>query len=145
MCTGAIETLVFASRSSPGTLPSKQAIISSTFPKPFTSWLGLATPWCEGPCMGSLCSRSIWPAEDASSPELLQLINDSTHPETLKLFGLVRSHAISEFTDFDPQTEKSFIDIQETPSIYSDHECHCRVERFDSDMPAIVLIRFQAY
>ena len=66
-----------------------------------------------GIIMNLLQSLYVARAEDASGPELLQLINDCTQAETLKLFGLVRSHATSEFTNFDPQNEKAFIDTQE--------------------------------
>jgi hypothetical protein len=66
-----------------------------------------------GIIMNLLQSLYVARAEDASGPELLQLINDCTQAETLKLFGLVRSHATSEFTNFDPPSEKAFIDTQE--------------------------------
>jgi hypothetical protein len=66
-----------------------------------------------GIVMNLLQSLYVARADDATGPELLQLINDCTKPETLQLFGLTRSHATSEYSNVDPPSEKLYIDTQE--------------------------------
>lgn len=51
-------------------------------------------------------------AED-SGPELLSLINDCTTADTLRLFGLQRGTATSEYTTLDPSNDRARIDTQE--------------------------------
>ena len=51
--------------------------------------------------------------DDSTEPELMQLINDYTLPENLKLFGLQRETPTSEYTNLDPLNDKESLDINE--------------------------------
>ena len=66
-----------------------------------------------GIIMNLLQSLYVARADDATGPELLELINECTQPDTLQLFGLMRSHATSEYTNIEPSSEKLYIDTQE--------------------------------
>ncbi|KAG6857004.1 hypothetical protein H0H87_011098 [Tephrocybe sp. NHM501043] len=51
--------------------------------------------------------------EESVGPELLELINECTTPAKLKLFGLKRETSTSEYTNYDPDTDKEILDTQE--------------------------------
>jgi len=51
--------------------------------------------------------------DDSTEPELAQLINDCTLPETLKMFGLQRESPASEYTNLDPLNDKDCLDTHE--------------------------------
>ena len=66
-----------------------------------------------GIVMNILQSIYISRAEDTTCAELLMLVNECTQPETLQLFGLARLTASSEYTNFEPSSEKRQIDTIE--------------------------------
>lgn len=51
--------------------------------------------------------------EDAPAPEILELITEFSHDNTVKLFGLTRATQTSEYTCYDPPTDKVSIDNQQ--------------------------------
>jgi len=51
--------------------------------------------------------------DDSTEPKLMQLINDYTLPENLKLFGLQRETPTSEYTNLDPLNDKESLDVNE--------------------------------
>ncbi|KDR84288.1 hypothetical protein GALMADRAFT_87191 [Galerina marginata CBS 339.88] len=51
--------------------------------------------------------------DDTTESALMQLINDCTLPESLKLFGLRRETPTSEYTNLDPFNEKDTLDTYE--------------------------------
>jgi neurofibromin 1 len=67
-----------------------------------------------GIVMNLLQSLYISRTEESTCPELLALINACTQPKTLQLFGLARLTASSEYTIFEPSSEKRQIDTQES-------------------------------
>jgi hypothetical protein len=52
-------------------------------------------------------------ADDIAGSELLLQINEFTKPDTIRLFGLLRTTATSEYTNVEPASEKLHIDRQE--------------------------------
>lgn len=51
--------------------------------------------------------------EEGPAPELLQFMSECCEEETFKLFGLLRTTPTSEYTIYDPQSDKATIDGQE--------------------------------
>jgi len=66
-----------------------------------------------GIIMNLLQSLYISCPDDSTEPKLMQLINDCTLPENLKLFGLQRETPTSEYTNLDPLNDKDTLDINE--------------------------------
>jgi hypothetical protein len=66
-----------------------------------------------GIIMDLLQSLYLTRPEDASAPKFLNLINECTQLETLQLFGLTRSTSTSDYTDFDPTSDKMLLDTLE--------------------------------
>ncbi|TFK43927.1 hypothetical protein BDQ12DRAFT_702865 [Crucibulum laeve] len=66
-----------------------------------------------GIVMNLLQSLYITRTEETPNPELRQLIDECTTPETLKLFGLLRETPTSEYVNLDPANDKEALDIQE--------------------------------
>jgi neurofibromin 1 len=66
-----------------------------------------------GIIMNLLQSLYIARPDDSTEPKLMQLINDCTLPENLKLFGLQRETPTSEYTNLDPLNDKDSLDINE--------------------------------
>ncbi|KAJ2930404.1 hypothetical protein H1R20_g6694, partial [Candolleomyces eurysporus] len=48
--------------------------------------------------------------DDISGPEILRLIDDCSTPATLKLFGLMRETPTSEYTKYNPASDKEHLD-----------------------------------
>jgi hypothetical protein len=51
--------------------------------------------------------------EDAGGPDLLNLINECTRPETIRLFGLERITSTSEYTNSTLHSDKAQLDNQQ--------------------------------
>ncbi|CAA7259350.1 unnamed protein product [Cyclocybe aegerita] len=66
-----------------------------------------------GIIMNLLQSLYIARPDDSTEPGLIQLTNDCTSAETLRLFGLRRETPTSEYTNIDPVNEKDCLDAQE--------------------------------
>jgi hypothetical protein len=67
-----------------------------------------------GIVMNLLQSLYVSCTDDPSAPELLLLINECSRADTVRLFGLCRTTATSEYTNLDPSNEKLHIDRQES-------------------------------
>lgn len=63
--------------------------------------------------MNLLQSLHVSRTDESMGPELLNLIEDFTKPETLRLFGLRRETPTSEYTNFDAVNDKEYLDNQE--------------------------------
>ena len=67
-----------------------------------------------GMVMNFLQSLYVSRANNPTGHELLLLINECTHPDTVRLFGLLRTTATSEYSSIEPTSEKHHIDRQES-------------------------------
>jgi len=63
--------------------------------------------------MNLLQSLYISRPDDSTEAKLMELINDCTLPENLKLFGLQRETPTSEYTNLDPLNDKESLDVNE--------------------------------
>lgn len=63
--------------------------------------------------MNLLQSLHVSRTDESMGPDLLNLIDDFTKPETLRLFGLRRETPTSEYTNFDAINDKEYLDNQE--------------------------------
>jgi|SRR3984957_18027314 len=66
-----------------------------------------------GIVMNLLQSLYVARADDDTGPEILVLINECTQPDTVQLFGLLKTTATSEYSNVEPSGEKQHIDRQE--------------------------------
>ena len=66
-----------------------------------------------GIIMNMLQSLYIARLDDRAEPEFMQLINDCTLPENLRLFGLRRDTPTAEYSNIELSGEKASLDAQE--------------------------------